>query len=150
MEADSHPQLSKAAHKRQIKEVRTKLSNLSPVAAAEAMEGMVAQQAKKQVNGFADFIREQGVVGIGIGLVLGIQMKAVVDVVMLKFVDPFTQLLLPGKTALSNITAHVRLAGRSADIGWGAIVYSLFSFLMVALIIYAAYKLLKLDRLKKV
>ena len=83
--------------------------------------------------------------GVGIGLVLGIQIKAVVDTVMASFVNPITELLLPGKGALSAQTVNVG----SAAIGWGAIVYSLFTFLMVALIIYAAYKLLRLDKLKK-
>lgn len=136
----------KAAQKRrQIKEVKTKLANLTPTAAAEVVNDVVATQARKQVGGFADFIREAGVIGVGIGLVLGIQVKAVVDTIMLSFVDPITKMLLPGKDALSDKTAKIG----SVEIGWGAIAYSLFTFLMVALIIYAAYKLLRLDKLKK-
>ncbi|HEY5806143.1 MAG TPA: MscL family protein [Candidatus Saccharimonadales bacterium] len=138
--------LSRAAHKRrQIKEVKTKLSNLSPAAAAEAVNDVVTDQARKQFGGFTDFIREQGVVGVGVGLVLGVQIKAVVDTIMLHFVDPVTQVLLPGKEGLSVQVVSVG----SVKIGWGAIAYSLFTFLMVALIIYAAYKLLRLDKLKK-
>jgi len=138
--------ISKAAHKRrQIKEVKTKLSNLSPTAAAEVVNDVVAGQTRKQLGGFTNFIREQGVIGVGIGLVLGIQIKAVVDTIMASFVNPVTTALLPGGGTLSAQTATVG----SVKIGWGAIVYSLFTFLMVALIIYAAYKLLRLDKLKK-
>jgi len=136
----------KAVHrKRRVKEVKTKLSNLTPAAAAEAVSDVVSEQTRKQVTGFGDFIREQGVVGVGIGLVLGIQIKAVVDTIMLHFVDPVTKVLLPGRDALSDKAASIG----SAVIGWGAIVYSLFTFLMVAFIIYVAYKLLRLDKLKK-
>ena len=140
----------KAAHKRrQVKEVKTKLSNLTPAAAAEVVNDVVASQARKQVGGFTNFIREQGVVGVGIGLVLGIQIKAVVDTIMASFVNPVTELLLPGKGALSSQAVFLGFGGKSVGISWGAITYSLFTFLMVALIIYAAYKLLRLDKLKK-
>jgi large conductance mechanosensitive channel len=147
---DTPKKLSKAESKRrQIKEVRTKLSNLSPVVAAEVVEGAVAARARQQFGGFADFIREQGVVGVGVGLVLGIQVKSVVDTIMASFVNPVTELLLPGKGALSAQTFALSFGSKTVKVGWGAIVYSLFTFLMVALIIYAAYKLLRLDRLKK-
>jgi large-conductance mechanosensitive channel len=142
--------LTKAAEKaRQIKEVKTKLSNLSPVATAEVVNDVVVEKARRQLGGFTDFIREQGVVGVGIGLVIGIQIKAVVDTVMASFVNPVTELLLPGKEALSDREFTLSLFGKHAEIGWGAIAYSLFTFIMVALIVYAGYKLLKLDRLAK-
>jgi large conductance mechanosensitive channel len=146
MESNERPSLTKAAKKRQqIEEVKTKFAKLSPTARAEVMSAALGGQARKQFGGFANFMREQGVVGVGIGLVLGIQVKAVVDTIMASFVDPVTKVLLPGKGALSDKVAYLG----SARVGWGAIVYSLFTFLMVALIIYAAYKLLRLDRLKK-
>src|SRR5688572_224771 len=93
--------LTKTEHKkRQIKEVKTKLSNLSPAAATEVVSDVVATQYRKQASGFTNFIRDQGVVGVGIGLVLGIQIKAVVDTVMASFVNPLTG-LLPGGGTLS-------------------------------------------------
>lgn len=146
---DKESQLSvrhvKAAKKRrQIKEVKTKLGNLSPAVAAEVVNEVVTSQARKQASGFTGFIREQGVVGVGIGLVLGVQIKAVVDTIMASLVNPITG-LLPGGGALSGRIFYIG----SAKIGWGAIAYSLFTFLIVAFIIYAAYKLLRLDKLKK-
>ncbi len=147
--ADEQPaepkKLSKAAHKRRkVKEVKTKLANLSPAAAAEVVNEVVAGQARKQANGFTNFIRDQGVVGVGIGLVLGVQIKAVVDTIMASFVNPLTG-LLPGGGTLS--AREVSLGG--AVIGWGAIAYSIFTFVIVALIIFWAYKLFRLDKLKK-
>ena len=139
----------KAAHrKRQMKEVKTKLGNLSPAAAAQVVNDVVASTAHKQASGFTNFIREQGVVGVGVGLVLGIQIKAVVDTVMASFVNPITA-MLPGGTTLSSRSVMLTIGDRTAKLGWGAIVYSLFTFLIVAFIIYAAYKLLRLDKLKK-
>jgi large conductance mechanosensitive channel len=149
-----HEELDEATIRhREIKEVATKLRHLTAAEKAEVINRVatrqVTKQVSKQVSGFADFIREQGIVGVGIGLVLGIQMKAVVDTVMASLVNPVTQLILPGKERLSAKTAHLTFRGDTVEVGWGALVYSLFTFLMVAFIIYAAYKLLKLDKLAK-
>ncbi len=147
---DDKPKLSKAADKRrQIKEVKTKLQNLSPKATTEVLEEVLATQARKQVGGLTNFLREQGVVGVGVGLVFGIQIKAVVDTIMLSFVNPLTQLVLPGSVALANQTVALRLGGKTATFGWGAVVYSLLTFIIVAFIVYAAYRLLHLDKLAK-
>lgn len=138
---------SKAANRRRkVKEVATKLKNLPPKATAEVLEEVMPVEALKHVGGgFAHFLRDQGVVGIGIGLVFGIQIKAVVDTVMESFVNPITEVMLPGGLAKQTVILH--LDGQKVEIGWGAIVYSLLTFIIVAFIIYGAYKLLKLDKL---
>jgi len=145
-----HQSKHSAAHRRRrAKEVKTKLGNLSPALAAEVVNEVVAGQARKQVGGFTDFLREQSVVGIGIGIVFGVQIKAVVDAIMFGFINPITQLVLPGGKSLAKQTIKLHFDGKTAAIGWGAIVYSLLTFIIVAAIIYGTYKLLKLDRLKK-
>ncbi len=146
----SHKRLSlKAERERSKKEVVTKLGHLSAIAKAEVVNEVVNKQVTKQIGGFAEFLREQSVIGIGIGLVLGAQIKDVVDKIMNSFVNPLTSLVLPGQQELTQKTITFHVDSRSATIGWGAIAYSLFSFVMVAVIIYALYKILKLDRLKK-
>jgi large conductance mechanosensitive channel len=102
----------------------------------------------KQFSGFGDFLREQSVVGVGIGIVFGAQVKAVVDTLMASFINPITALLLPGG-ALSKQMVEIHLKDKTAKIGWGPIVYSILTFIIVAFIIYMTYKLLKLDRFKK-
>jgi large-conductance mechanosensitive channel len=143
----------RAAHrKRRVKEVKTKLGNLTPAAAAEAVEGVMADQMQRQVRGFGDFLREQSVVGVGIGIVFGAQVKVVVDAVMAGFVNPITELVLPGSGGLAAQTIILKDAPNAADrveLGWGLVVYSILTFIIVAAIIYATYKLLKLDRFKK-
>lgn len=134
---------------RKIKEVRTKLQNLSPRATAEVVNEVVSQQVNKQFGGFVEFLREQSVIGIGIGLVLGTQIKTVVDSIMNSFVNPITALFLPGKAGLDQQTLTVNFGDRSAVIGWGAIAYAIFTFVMVAIIIYAIFKILRLDKLTK-
>lgn len=143
-----HQQLDhEEIRKREVKEVATKLRSLSAAEKAEVINRVATRQVTKQFNGFAEFIREQGVVGVGIGLVLGIQVKAVVDTIMSSFVNPVTELFLPGK--LSAQDSNLSFRGETVTIGWGAVVYSALTFIIVAFIIYLAYKLLKLDRLAK-
>ena len=127
----------------------TKATLMSPSKVAAIARAEAKQVVGKQVNGFTDFLRDQSVISIGIGLVLGIQIKAVVDTIMASFVNPITQLLLPGQEALSTKEYTLTVGDKQVSIGWGAIVYSLFTFVMVAVIIYAGYRLLRLDKLAK-
>ncbi len=134
---------------RGTKEVATKLRNMRPIAQAEVVNEVVNRQVSRQMSDFADFLREQSVIGIGIGLVLGAQIKQVVDQIMNFFVNPVTALFLPGKVTLSEKTFTMHIGDRGAVIGWGAIVYSIFTFVLVALIIFALFKMFKLDKLTK-
>lgn len=139
--------------KREVKEVATKLRHMGPVNQAEVVGQVFTRQAAKQVSkqysGFVNFLREQSVIGIGIGLVLGSQMKVVVDSVMNGLVNPITLLFLPGQQRLSEKVVAIHFAGRSTTIAWGSVAFALLNFVLVAFIIYAIFKLLKLDKLSK-
>lgn len=102
--------------------------------------------------GFTDFIREQGVVGIAIGLVFAAQVKVVVDQFLASFVNPILGLILPGAGDLSQkkvtLTIH-ELSNKTAEFAWGQFIYVLMSFILTALIIFYVFKSLKLEKLKK-
>jgi len=135
---------------REKKEVASKLRNLSPVAQAEVVNDVISKQVSKQLNGFTDFLRDQSVIGIGIGLVLGTQLKAVVDSITNGLVLPLTQLVLPNQKSLTDQVVNLHVTDhRAIAINWGNIVYNLFNFVVVAFIVYAIFKLFKLDRLAK-
>jgi large conductance mechanosensitive channel len=108
-------------------------------------EGLVS----KQVRGFVDFLREQSVVGLAIGLVLGTQAKQLVDQLIASFFNPLIGLLLPGQGTLAQKTATVAVGGKSAVFGWGAFVISLLTFVIVAAVVYYVFKGLRLDKLDK-
>jgi large-conductance mechanosensitive channel len=147
---EERPKLTKAANRRRgVKEVTTKLKGMPPVAQAEVVNDVVTEQVSKQFSGFKEFLRDQSVIGIGIGLVLGTQIKTVVDTIMASLVNPLTSLFLPGQDALTAQKVTIHLNGKEAVIGWGAVVYSIFTFLVVAAIVYAIYKILRLDKLAK-
>jgi large conductance mechanosensitive channel len=103
----------------------------------------------KQVRGFVDFLREQSVVGLAIGLVLGTQAKQLVDQMVLSFFNPITGLLLPGEGTLKQKTFTMDWAGKSEVFAWGAFVSSLLTFVLVAAVVYYVFRGLRLDKLDK-
>ena len=101
------------------------------------------------LQGFTDFVREQGVVGLAIGFVLGTQVKTLVDTFVSSFLNPLIGLLLPGEGDLSKKMFHLSFRGKGQDFGWGAFAYQFLTFILVAAIVYFVVKRLKLDKLDK-
>ncbi len=118
---------------------------------AEAAAQRLRQESivSKQFSGFVSFLREQSVVGLAIGLVLGTQAKVLVDQLVVSFLNPLTGLLLPGEGTLKQKTFDVTINGKTAIFGWGAFVSSLLTFVIVAAIVYYVFKGLRLDKLDK-
>lgn len=106
-------------------------------------------QIMSPLQGFVDFIREQGVIGLAVGLALGTQVKTLVDQIIISFVNPSVGLLLPGKGTLAEKVFHMSFRDKGADFAWGAFASQLLSFVVVAAIIYFVVKGLKLDKLDK-
>ncbi len=109
----------------------------------------VSQRAKGGLGGFMAFVREQGVVGLAIGLVLGTQVKALVDQLVESFLNPFIGLILPGSGTLDQKSFHISLFRKGQDFGYGAFISVLISFIAVAAVVYFVVKGLKLDRVDK-
>jgi large conductance mechanosensitive channel len=129
---------------------RAAVAEVRAARAEEKLKNLKAQNfARKQVNGFMDFLREQSVVGLAIGLVLGTQAKVLVDQIIASFFNPFIGLLLPGEGTLAQKTASLTIGHKTATFGWGAFVISLITFLVVAAVVYFVFKGLRLDRLDK-
>jgi large conductance mechanosensitive channel len=118
-------------------------------AEAKVMRLRGQAMVSNQVRGFFDFLREQSVIGLAIGLVLGTQAKVLVDQLIASFFNPFIGLLLPGKGTLAQKTATVTLGEKTAVFGWGAFVISLLTFVVVAAVVYYVFKGLRLDKLDK-
>lgn len=109
----------------------------------------VTQKAQTGMQGFVDFLRNQGVVGIAIGFVMGVQSKALIDQMSRSFIDPLVGLILGGEGGLSEKTLYLQVNDRSATFTWGAFVYSIINFVIIAAVIYFTFKWLRLDKLDK-
>lgn len=97
------------------------------------------------MKGFLEFIREQGVVGLAVGFILGGSVSKVVTSIVQDLVDPFLGLILGSTKGLEG--AYVPFFG--AKITYGHFLTVLLDFLIVAAVVYFIVKGLKLDRLDR-
>lgn len=128
----------------------TKAEVLKSVEAArEELDKIPAPRVRQHFSGFMTFVREQGVVGLAVGLVLGTQVKTLVDQLVASFLNPLIGLILPGGGTLAEKTFSLTLFHKTADFTYGAFIAVLISFITVAAVIYFIVKGLKLDKLDK-
>ncbi len=129
---------------------QTKAEVLKRVEAArEQLEKIPSPRVKSHMQGFTTFVREQGVVGLAIGFVLGVQVKTLVDQLVVSFITPTLGFILPGEGALESKSFSLTLLGKTQQFAWGAFLFQLISFLSVAAVIYFVFKGLRLDKLDK-
>ncbi len=106
------------------------------------------------IQGFVNFVREQGVVALAVGLILGIAAKSVVDSLVGNIFNPIVGLLYGGGDLGSK---YICLKQQTQDgvmtctnkLGYGNFLNTLISFLIVAAAVYFLVKALKLDKLDK-
>lgn len=104
----------------------------------------------KFLAGFVDFIREQGVVGLSVGLILGVAGKSVVDSLVNNIFNPLIGLLYGGGDFSAKYTCLKEVGGQcTSKLGYGSFINSLISFVIVAAAVYFAVKSLKLDKIDK-
>lgn len=145
-------QKNTAKPKEAAKTRATKAAAAKAAATARAntlKQAAITNPAGRHLGGFMGFVREQGVVGLAVGLVLGTQVKTVVDQLIASFINPLLGLLLPGKGNLVDKTFSISLGDKTSNFGYGAFMSVLLSFIIVAAIIYFVVKGLKLDKLDK-
>lgn len=100
-------------------------------------------KARKPFIGFVTFIREQGIVGLSVGFILGGAVSGLAKSLVNDIISPLLGLLLD---KVGDFQDAVILIG-SAEVRWGAFVMSLIDFLVIAAVIYFFVKGLKLDKL---
>ncbi len=124
--------------------------NQRRVARKEVTINLPVVRAPGWLQGFVDFVREQGVVGLAVGLILGVAAKSVIDSFVNNIINPIIGLLTGGvslehKTWCIDHTAGVC----TSTLKYGQFISDIISFLIVAFVVYMIVKMLKLDRLDK-
>jgi large conductance mechanosensitive channel len=97
------------------------------------------------MKGFINFIREQGVVGLAVGFILGGAVSKVVASLVSDIINPLLSVVLGAAGNLSE--AYLSLGPIS--LRWGSFVATFIDFVVIALVVYFGVKLLKLDKLDK-
>jgi len=99
----------------------------------------------KSMQGFVEFIREQGVMGLAIGFLLGGAVSKAVSALVVDIINPLLSFAIGSTEGLKQ--AHIALG--DAKIMWGDFVSVLIDFLIIAAVIYFGFKGLGLDRIDK-
>lgn len=108
-----------------------------------------ADRVKGHVNGFTDFIRTQGVIGLAVGLAIGAAAGDTVKKLVEGFINPIVQFITGTGSTLATSTWTFEAFGRSATFAWGAALSSLITLVATALVIYWIVYIFKLDKLDK-
>lgn len=97
------------------------------------------------MDGFVEFLRKQGVVGLAVGFILGGAVSDLVSALIEDVINPLLGLLL-GKA--DGVTSMVLKLG-DAQLSLGHLFTVLLDFVVVALVVYFGVKKLGLDKLDK-
>ncbi len=148
-----------AEQTREAKQAAKKLEQEAERAekAAEKLLGAASGRAAD----FMNFVREQGVIGLAVGLAIGTQAGATVKAIVEGFINPIVGFLVGSQEGLidakwnvigpdsEEVTYWLSFGDRMLVVSWGAILSALITLLSVAVVIYFAVKIAKLDRLDK-
>lgn len=102
------------------------------------------EEVHSKMQGFTDFVREQGVVGLAVGFILGGAVSKTVSSLVENIINPLVGALL-GKVALADKV--IKLGDISLK--WGAFISTVVDFLVIAAVVYFGVKALGLDKLDK-
>ena len=97
------------------------------------------------MKGFINFVREQGVVGLAVGFILGGSITKVVQSLVNDIINPVLGIILGAAGNLS--AASIKVGG--AEIKYGNFLNVALDFTVIALVVYYGVKKLGLDKLDK-
>ncbi len=97
------------------------------------------------MKGFIEFVREQGVIGLAVGFILGGSVSKVVTSIVNDLINPILGLALGSTKGLE--AAYIPFFG--AKIMHGHFLSAILDFVVIASVVYFVIKGLKLDILDK-
>lgn len=97
------------------------------------------------MKGFVNFVREQGVVGLAVGFILGGAVSKVVASLVADIINPLISVILGGVGNISD--AAIELG--DSKIMYGSFIAVFIDFIVVAAVVYFGVKSLKLEKLDK-
>jgi large conductance mechanosensitive channel len=97
------------------------------------------------MKGFINFIREQGVVGLAVGFILGGAVSKVVTAFITDMINPLLGIALGVVGELK--TASISVAG--ANIMYGDFLGVLVDFTVIAAVVYFGVRMMGLDKIDK-
>ncbi|MEX2014859.1 MAG: MscL family protein [Candidatus Saccharimonadales bacterium] len=133
----------------EARRIRAKVAKQTKARQRSKARRVVKERATYRANDFKGFIQKQGVIGLAIGLVLGVQVKAVVDQIVASFINPILGIILPGSGGLAEKSFVISAGSKDAVFAYGSFISVMISFTTVLLLVYFGIKALRLDKLDK-
>lgn len=133
------------------KAIVSKKAEVKPATTRNSKTDALRQRGSKHVNGFVDFIRTQGVVGLAVGLVIGGAVSVLVKSLIDNIVMPPLGFILGSADGLKGLVWNLGKTATGSDtvLHYGIFLNDLINFLVIALTIYLVVHLLGFDKLDK-
>ncbi len=109
-----------------------------------------AESKKGFVKEFMDFLQTFGVIGLAIGFIIGLASGSLVSALVKDLINPLIGLVLPGDLSTLGYSTNATLSGKQVTFAYGDFISSIINFLVIALVVFVAYKQLKKMGLAKV
>ncbi len=97
------------------------------------------------MKGFLNFVREQGVIGLAVGFLLGGAVSKVVSALVTDIVNPILSVVLGAADGLKDAALEIG----EVRILYGDFLSVLIDFVIIALVVYYGVKVLGLEKLDK-
>jgi len=97
------------------------------------------------MKGFLEFVREQGVVGLAVGFILGGSVSKVVTSLVADIINPIVGVALGAAGDLASLSLTIG----PIELKYGSFIAVVVDFLIIAAVVYFGVKGLKLDKLDK-
>lgn len=104
---------------------------------------IVKKIADTHIGGFMQFVREQGVVGLATGFLIGGAVSKVVTALVTDIINPLISIVFGSADGIKLAAIQVG----DSKIMWGDFVSVTIDFLIVAAVVYFGFKGLGLDKL---
>lgn len=105
---------------------------------------------KHQFQGFLEFIREQGVVGLGVGFVVGTSASTLVKSIVTNIFNPIIGVAF-GTSSLNQKTICLKQGAKVCTnvLNYGQVVSDFITFLLVLLLVYVVIRGMKFEKIDK-
>ncbi len=102
----------------------------------------MSQEKKTLIQEFFDFMKTFGVIGLAIAFVIGQAASKLVTALVEDIINPLIGLFLPAGD-LSKLLASVpNVSGAISEFKYGDFIANIINFLIIALVVFIAYKTL--------
>ena len=144
--------MSKRKTRRRLRENSPRINRTLPNESVQTRSGVEipALKVPAPFQGFIDFVREQGVVGLGVGFVIGTAANTLIKSVVTNLLNPIIGLATGGidlgqkKVCLNSAAGICKNA-----LSYGQVISDAITFLAILTVVYFVVKSMHLEKLDK-